>query len=298
MLAIHALAFRAAAGKSLGFTLCTLTSNVGGKGSLPGKAKARFHRLQHPENPTNPSLLRREGRTCALSQPLQILCAASPWRGGATAADRMLALIPITMRATSIPLAVLPFPSGEKPSLQSSEVAEVSSSALPLPKTKEEARALSLISLCRSVPSLFPTVSWGWGNSRALQHCPYLSGAALQDVMTAAEPFSQALQLDETQPGERGRGENPLCAYCWFCTLRLHMIQSLKHARKSCEQSQTWFPQFLAPLWDCTRFHHNPFPADCGGGRGWQEVVISCEMNDTKSSLTCQRQRKKGALIQ
>lgn len=67
MLAIHTLAFRGTAGKSLGFTLCTLTSNVRGKGSLPGKAKARFHRLQHPENPTSPCLLHREGWTSALS---------------------------------------------------------------------------------------------------------------------------------------------------------------------------------------------------------------------------------------
>lgn len=194
-------------------------------------------------------------------------------------ADGMLALIPNTMRATSIPPAVLPFPSGEKPSLQSWEVAEVSSSALPLPKPKEEAGALP------SLPSLFPTVSWGWGNSRALQHCSHISGAALQDMMTAAEPSSQALQLDETRPGERGRGENPLCAYCWFCTLRLQMIQSLRHARKSSEQSQTRFPQFLTYLlWDCIRSHHNPSPADCGGGRGWQEVVISCEVSDTESS--------------
>lgn len=94
MLAIHALAFRATAGKSLGFTLYTLTSNVRGKGSLPGKAKARFHRLQHPENPRSPCLLFTEGQTSALSQPLQILFAASPWRGGATEADGMLALIP------------------------------------------------------------------------------------------------------------------------------------------------------------------------------------------------------------
>lgn len=61
MLAIHTLAFRATAGKSLEFTLCTLTSSAGGKGSLPGKAKARFHRLQHPENPRSPCLLHREG---------------------------------------------------------------------------------------------------------------------------------------------------------------------------------------------------------------------------------------------
>lgn len=86
MLAIHTSAFRGTAGKSLGFTLCTLTSNVGGKGSLPGKAKGRFHGLQHPENPRSPCLLCREGRTSALSQPLQIPFAASPWRGGATKA--------------------------------------------------------------------------------------------------------------------------------------------------------------------------------------------------------------------
>lgn len=74
MLAIHALAFRAAAGKSLGFTLCTLTSNVGGKGSLPGKAKARFHRLQHPENPTSPCLLRRGLYLCSESATADPLC--------------------------------------------------------------------------------------------------------------------------------------------------------------------------------------------------------------------------------
>lgn len=74
MLAIHALAFRATAGKSLGFTIYTLTSNFRGKGLLPGKAKARFHRLQHPENPMSTRLLHREGRISALSQPLQILC--------------------------------------------------------------------------------------------------------------------------------------------------------------------------------------------------------------------------------
>lgn len=73
MLAIHALAFRAAAGESLGFTLYALTSNFRGKGLLPGKAKARFHRLQHPENPMSPCLLHRESRISALSQPLQTL---------------------------------------------------------------------------------------------------------------------------------------------------------------------------------------------------------------------------------
>lgn len=35
---------------------------------------------------------------------------------------------------------------------------------------------------------------------------------AFQDTMTAYELFSQALQLAETWLGERGRGENPLCA--------------------------------------------------------------------------------------
>lgn len=37
---------------------------------------------------------------------------------------------------------------------------------------------------------------------------------AFQGTMTVEELFSQALQLDEARPGKRGRGENPLCAYC------------------------------------------------------------------------------------
>lgn len=67
MLATHASAFRAAAEKLLPasgiytpapstWLFCTLTSNAGGKDSLPGKANARCHRLQHPKNPTSPHL--------------------------------------------------------------------------------------------------------------------------------------------------------------------------------------------------------------------------------------------------
>lgn len=37
---------------------------------------------------------------------------------------------------------------------------------------------------------------------------------AFQDMMTAHQPFPQALQLNETWPGERGRGENLL----WDCS--------------------------------------------------------------------------------
>lgn len=66
----HASAFRAAAEKLLpgsgiyapvsGARLfCTLTSNAGGKDSLPGKANTRFHRLRHPKNPMSPRLVCR-----------------------------------------------------------------------------------------------------------------------------------------------------------------------------------------------------------------------------------------------
>lgn len=113
--------------------------------------------------------------------------------------------------------------------------------------------------------------------------------------MTAAEPCFQALQLDETVWGERKRGKSPLCLLLVLYN-ETPNDSKLKASRKSSEQSHTRFPQFLAPLWDCTRSHHNSSPADSGGGRGWQ--VISCDMGDTESSLTCQRQRKKGAFIQ
>lgn len=53
--------------------------------------------------------------------------------------------------------------------------------------------------------------------------------------------------------GERKRGKSPLCLLLVF-----QIIQSLSHARKSSEQCHTWFPQFLAPQWDCTRSHHSP----------------------------------------
>lgn len=69
-LATHASAFRAAAEERLpgsviytpvpGTSLfCTLTSNAGGKDSLPGKANTRFHRLRHPKNPASPRLVCR-----------------------------------------------------------------------------------------------------------------------------------------------------------------------------------------------------------------------------------------------
>lgn len=41
-----------------------------------------------------------------------------------------------------------PSPRGEKPNIESWELAEVSSSALPLPKPKEEEAALPLTSMC------------------------------------------------------------------------------------------------------------------------------------------------------
>ena len=104
-------------------------------------------------------------------------------------------------------------PRGEKPSLEAWEPAEFSSSALPLPKPKEEEAALPLTSTCRSLGSPVWVGEMAELAEAALP-TPSSLEPAFQDVMTADEPFSQALQLHETWPRERGRGENPLCACC------------------------------------------------------------------------------------
>lgn len=41
-----------------------LPSNAAGRGSLPGTANARFHRLRHPKNPTSPRSVCRGSDPC------------------------------------------------------------------------------------------------------------------------------------------------------------------------------------------------------------------------------------------